>query len=156
MMKKISNEQLVANRKEISVFRYLSEEDLERISGYFKIKEVAANNIIWKEWDPCEYLAFILSGSVKMKKETEFKGKEIVFGLYKKGATIGALCVLDRGIRPVTAVTLEDVSLLLVTREDFDELLENHPKSGSKLLKGMLFSLSSRLRGSFDRMTSIF
>lgn len=155
-MKNISNEQIAAIKREISVFRYLSEEELRQISGYFKIKEVAANNIIWKEGDPCEYLAFILSGSVKMKKETEFKGKEIVFGLYKKGATIGALCVFDRGIRPVTAVTLEDVSLVIVTSEDFDELIEKHPKFGAKLLKGMLFSLSSRLRSSFDRITSIF
>jgi CRP-like cAMP-binding protein len=155
-MKNISIEELSAIRREISVFRYLSEDDLRAISGYLRIKEVAADNIIWKEWDPCDYVAFILSGSVKMKKETEFKGKGIVFGLYKKGATIGALCVLDKGIRPVTAVAMEDVSLVVITRDDFDELIEKHPRPATRLLKGMLFSLSRRLRCSYDRMTSVF
>ncbi|MDO8281844.1 MAG: cyclic nucleotide-binding domain-containing protein [Thermodesulfovibrionia bacterium] len=155
-MKNLSNEELLKIKAEINVFRYLSEEDIKEISGYFKIKSAAANSIIWKEFSPCDYVAFILSGSVKMTKETEFKGKEIVFGIYKKGATIGALCILDRGIRPVTAVALEDVSLVLITREDFDELIEKYPRSGARLLKGMLLSLSMRLRCSYDRMTSVF
>ncbi len=97
-------------------------------------------------------LAFIVSGRVEIKKEMEFKGKNVIVGIYSKGA----LCILDDSLMKVTAEALEDVSLAIITQENLDKLIDTNPGLGAKLLKGMLLIVSDRLRKSFDRFAVFF
>ena len=89
---------------------------------------------------------------MEIKKETEFKGKNVIVGIYSNGA----LCILDDSLRKVTAVALEDVSLAIITQENLDKLIDTNPIVGAKLLKGMLLSVSDRLRKSSDRIVTFF
>ena len=69
---------------------------------------------------------------------------------------MGELCVLDHSPRHITAVALEDTDLLVITLENFNNLLDEHPQVGNRLLRGMLFSVSVRLKKSMDRLASMF
>jgi CRP/FNR family cyclic AMP-dependent transcriptional regulator len=137
---------------EKSVFHFLSDEDIKNLSTFFESKNIPAGETLWKEKDPFDYIAFIVSGRVEIRKETEFKGKNVIVGIYSKGA----LCILDDSLRKVTAVALEDVSLAIITQENLDKLIDTNPGLGAKLLKGMLLAVSDRLRKSFDRLTVFF
>ena len=77
---------------------------------------------------------------MEIKKETEYKGKNVIVGIYSKGA----LCILDDSLRKVTAVALEDVSLAIITQENLDKLIDTNPGLAAKLLKGMLITVSDR------------
>jgi CRP-like cAMP-binding protein len=153
---------LVANnmssciKSEFSAFKFLTDEDIKKISPFFDCMTAEAGTILWNERDPCDYVAFIVSGRVEVKKETEFAGKHVVVGVYSKGANVGALCILDGSLRAVTAVAMDDVALLTITRENFNELVELYPDMGGRLMKGMLLSMSKRLRSSFDRLSKFF
>jgi hypothetical protein len=81
---------------------------------------------------------------VEIKKKAEFGSMNVIMGKYSKGA----LCILDKSLRKVAAVALEDVSLSIITQEN--------PGLGAKLLKGMLLTISDRLRKSFDRIVTFF
>lgn len=135
-----------------SVFNFLTDEDLGNLSAFFEIKKIPAGEMLWKKEDSYDYIAFIVSGRVDIKKETEFEGKELVVGKYSKGA----LCILDESLRRVTAEAFEDVTLAIITQENLDKLIDTNPKVGAKLLKGMLLTVSSRLRQSFDRLAVFF
>jgi len=137
---------------EKSVFNFLSDGDLKNLSAFFENKNITAGENLWKEDDPFDYIAFIVSGKVEIKKETEYKGKNVIVGVYSKGA----LCILDDSLKKVTAVALEDVSLTIITQENLDKLIDTNPGLGAKLLKGMLLTVSDRLRKSFDRLTVFF
>ena len=76
----------------------------------------------------------------------------VILRVYEKGA----LCILDESLRKVTATALEDVSLAIITQENLDRLIETKPRLGAKLLKGMLLTVSDRLRQSFNRLTVFF
>jgi len=155
-MKDVFDELCTCMKEELNAFNFLRAEDLKELSGFFKCKSVAAGEILWNEGDFCDYVAFIVSGRVEVKKETEFKGKQVVVGIYSRGAVVGELCILDGSPRAVTAVALEDVSLVLITREDFDKLINKHPELGAQLMKGMLLSVSKRLKSSFARLATFF
>jgi CRP/FNR family transcriptional regulator, cyclic AMP receptor protein len=58
--------------------------------------------------------------------------------------------------KKVTAVALEDGSLAIITQENLDKLIDTNPGLGAKLLKGMLITVSDRLRKSFDRLAVFF
>jgi CRP-like cAMP-binding protein len=129
---------------------------MEELAEFFQPKTVKSGETLWEEGDACDYLAIINSGRVEVKKNTEFKGKHVIVGIYSQGTVVGALCILDGSPRAVTAVALEDVSLMIITQEDFDRLIEQKPEIGIKLLKGILLSVSIRLRKSFERLARFF
>jgi CRP-like cAMP-binding protein len=135
-----------------SVFNFLSDEDLKNLSAYFESKNIPAGETLWKEEDPFDYIAFIVSGRVEIKKKMEFGDINVIMGIYSKGA----LCILDDSLRKVTAIALEDVSLAIITQESLDKLIATNPGLGAKLLKGMLLTVSDRLRKSFDRIVTFF
>jgi CRP-like cAMP-binding protein len=139
-------------KEEKSVFNFMSDEDLRNLSAFFEIKNIPAGKILWEKEDPYDYMAFIVSGRVEIMKETEFEGRELIVGIYSKGA----LCILDDSLRTVTAKALEDVTLAIITQKNLDKLIDTNPESGAKLLKGMLLTVSIRLRKSFDRLAVFF
>lgn len=139
-----------------NLFHYFAQDELGDIPGYFSLRKVSAGDTVWHEGDSCDYMIFIAAGHLEVKKETEFKGRQITLGVYGPGSIAGELCMLDQKPRAVTASAIEDASLIVLTSHRFDRLLEEYPALGIKLLKGMLLSTSSRLRQSFDRLVTIF
>ncbi len=155
-MKDVLNELCTCMIGENSVFNFLNTKDLKELRTFFECKTASAGQILWHEGDTCGYVACIVSGRVEIKKEIEFKGKHIVVGVLSSGSIVGALCILDDSPRAVTAVALEDVSLVTISLEKFEELISLHPALGSQLMKGMLLSVSTRLKKSYDRLSKFF
>jgi CRP/FNR family transcriptional regulator, cyclic AMP receptor protein len=154
---KETTERICARMKgELAAFHFLQGEDITELAPFFLCRQVHAGEVLWHEGDPCNFMAFIVEGRIDIKKETEFKGKQIIVGVYGKGSIVGELCLLDGSSRAVSAVALTDTDLLILSRENLEQLLELHPRMGVKLLKGMLLAVSIRLRKSFDRLATIF
>ena len=139
-----------------SIFSFVGPEKLEGLCSYFQCKSVSEGELLWEEGDPCDFAAFIVSGRVEVMKQTEFKGKHVIVGVYGRGAVVGALCILDGGKRAVTAKALEDTSVTTISRDNFEKLLNEEPELGAQLMKGMLLSFSTRLRKSFERLATFF
>lgn len=143
-------------KRELQFFSFLAEEDLDEIAGYFECRQVPAGQTLWQEGEPCSFVAFVIAGRLEAKKETEFEGKEVIIAVYSRGAIVGELCILDGSPRSETVVAMERVDLVLLTHHSFERLLAEHPRLGVDLLKGMLMSVSVRLRKSYERLASIF
>jgi len=143
-------------KAEHNVFSFLEEKNAEELCKYFTCTTASAGEILWTEGSPCDYIAIIVSGRVEVKKETEFRDRHVVVGVISSGSIVGALCILDGKPRAVTAEALEDTSFLRLTPENFEKLLRANPDAGVKLLKGILMSVSTRLRRCFDRLTGFF
>lgn len=137
---------------EESALNSLSHEEFKKLSPFLQTKQIPAGETLWQEDDPFDYIAFIVSGKVEIRKEVEFGEMHVVIGEYGKGA----LCILDDSLRRVTAIAREDISLAIITRENLDRLIAVNPGLGAKLLKEMLLTVSERLRKSFDRLVTFF
>jgi len=143
-------------KKELGFFSFLSEEDLEEVSPFFNCRMVLSGNNVWTSGDPSDYVAFIVSGRVQIKVNTEFPGKQVVVGVFSRGAAIGVSCTVSQRTRNTTAQAMEDTGLLLITHENFNQLIYRHPQLGVKLMQGMLLSESNRLQKAYMRLASIF
>lgn len=141
---------------EHNIFTFVDREMLGELCEYFKCANFSAGDVLWEEGDHCDYAAFIVSGRVEVLKQTEFKGKHVVVGIYGRGAAVGALCILDGGPRAVTAKAREDLLITTITRAEFDRLIDEKPALAAQLMKGMLLSSSIRLRKSFERLATFF
>ncbi|MDO8281843.1 MAG: Crp/Fnr family transcriptional regulator [Thermodesulfovibrionia bacterium] len=134
----------------------INAEEFKILLDYFHCRNVSKGVTLWREGDDCDYIAFVASGRVMISKETELKGNPVVLGIYGTGSFIGALCILDNSGRAVTAETLDDTSLMIITKENFDKLMNENPALWGKLLKGILLSVSKRLKSSFERLVTVF
>jgi CRP-like cAMP-binding protein len=155
-MKNISKELSAYREDDLSAFSFLSPDDLRKASPFFQYKKFPAKKLLWKEGDPCDYMAFIVSGRVMIKKKTKLKGNQVVLGIHGKGAYLGALGILDNSPRAVTAQAMDTVSAVLISQKNFDKLSQKHPELGAALMKGMLVAVSKRLKSSFNRLVAVF
>ena len=155
-MRNITEDVCSRIKMDLQMFYFLRETDPKELEPYLECCLVDAGEVLWEEHGECDYMAFVVSGCLKIKKETEFEGKDVIVGLYGPGSIAGELCILDGSARVVGATAHENTELLILTRENFERLNQEHPELMIKLLKGMLMTVSLRLRKSFDRLAAIF
>jgi CRP-like cAMP-binding protein len=156
-MMTLAAEQICARMKaELHYFRFLREEDIPLLARYLDCRKLKPEETLWLEGGECGFMVFIISGNLEIKKNTEFAGRQMIVGIYGRGSIAGELCLLDSSPRVVTAVACDEVELLILNRQNFDRFLIEHPESGVRLLKGMLMTVSTRLKKSFDRLAAIF
>lgn len=155
-MKPMPADACVRIKKDLRFFRFLSDVDISILTPYFECRQVSAGDVLWHEGDRTQFTAFIMSGRVEEKKNTEFDGRQVVIGVYSAGAVIGEFSLIDEIPQAVTAVCLEDAQLLLLPKNNLEKLLNEHPQVGIKFLKGILVAMSIRLRKSFERLAAIF
>ncbi len=143
-------------KKELRFFSFLADEDLEEIAGYFECRQLAPGQPLWREGEAGNFAVLVVSGQVQLNKRTAFEGRPIVVGLFSRGALLGELALLDDAPRAETAMVVDRVDLILLTRECYLRLLAEWPALGIKLQQGMLLSVGTRLKKAFDRLTAIF
>jgi CRP-like cAMP-binding protein len=142
-------------REEIP-FSFLNEEDFGKIACFFESVTYPAHAVIFREGDPAEFIGFVLAGKLEVKKQTEFKGNQLIIAILTKGALVGELSIFDEHARSATVEAVEETSLLILRNDAFDRLLRENPEIGIKLLKGFIRILSLRLRKTTERLTTIF
>lgn len=155
-MDKEEVKEFVDTLKDEIIFYFLDDEEIERILPYFEIKEYPSNTVIFKEGDPGDYIGFVITGKLEVKKQTEFKGNQIILAILGKGAIVGELSIFDKHSRSATVETIEPTKLLILKQVDMENIIENYPSIGVKLLKAIVKILSIRLRKLSERLTTIF
>jgi CRP/FNR family cyclic AMP-dependent transcriptional regulator len=142
-------------REEI-IFSLLEDEDIEKIAPFIELTTYPSGTILFREGEPGDFVGCVVSGKLEVKKQTEFKGKQVIIALLTKGALFGELSIFDRHNRSATVEAVEETTILKLRNEAIDALMEQYPKTGNKLLKGLVRILSLRLRKATERLTTIF
>jgi CRP-like cAMP-binding protein len=143
-------------QEKLAFFRGLNSEQVAHLQTYFTVRTVAVGEELWHEGEPGEYLAFVLSGCMQLKKDTEFGGKPVVVGVFSAGAVIGELSFSRNDVRVLTAAALEKCQVAVLTRTCFDALVKEHPALGVRLLETVLQATCKRLEKSYERLAAIF
>ncbi|OQY16287.1 MAG: hypothetical protein B6I36_10455 [Desulfobacteraceae bacterium 4572_35.1] len=155
-MNGVQEDQCVQMKRDFHFFHFLSEEDVERIAPYFNCRTLEVGENLWKEGDSSKFVVFIVEGKIEGKKETEFRNKQVVVGVFGKDSLIGIFSILSEEKRPISATALEASRVLLLDKDGFDEINKLYPELGGRLMKGMLYCVTRRLSQSYKRLAAIF
>lgn len=137
-------------------FNTLTDDEITHFLDYCETSQKNAGDILWEEGDTENYAAFVVSGKVGIKKRTEFEGRYMIVGTFSKGTVVGELCLFYDRPRSVTAVIIEPVELVLLSSNNFEQLMTQYPLIGLKLLKHIFMAISNRLNRSTSRIAKIF
>ncbi len=130
---------------ESDLFSHLPATELSAAAHYFGINKIAQDETIFEEGDVGNFMCIVHSGSIAAIKTNQEKQQVEMLKL-GPGRTFGEMAVLDNEYRSVTCRAAEDTILLTLSKEALDELLEEHPRIGSRIVRAIAVGLSRRLR----------
>lgn len=150
--------ELIVNMKdELVIFHELTDHELDQILPYFKTVSCNKGSALFNEGDPSGFIAFILSGKLEIKKETEFEGKSMILGTLNTGSFVGETALVDpREPRAATAIALEDTKALTLNADALEAILNKYPETGVKILKELVKYISIRLLKALEKLAVVF
>lgn len=113
-------------------------------------RRFARDEVIYHRDDPATHLYVLLSGTVKVAMVDEL-GRETVLTLMRGGDVFGELSLFDGIPRSATVSTITDSEVLLLSGEDFLQLLERYPRA----MREMLRLMSKTVRRLSDRVEDL-
>ncbi len=141
----VRSSRLVDFLLELPLFDSLQGEELSLVARHILPFKLAKNTYLFKEGEEGDYICFVLKGNVNVYK-TSSKGRSMHIATLPRGSTIGEMALIDETSRSATVKAPEDVNLLILPRKGFNEILENHPGTGIKILKGIARLMSLNMR----------
>jgi len=128
----------------IPIFSCLLPEEKIRLSKIITEKHFKRNSIILMEDDSKNFMYVIFSGKIKVVRVNP-DGKEQILVIRTRGDFFGEMTLLDGKSQPATVVAMEDASVGLISKSDFDQYF----MKDARVLKEIISMLCERLRDSW-------
>ena len=116
---------------------------LEDLTESANINTYSKKQSIYQEGKYPNQLFYIKSGKVKTYKTSD-SGKELTIDLYKQGDFLGYNALLENSKYTETAGALDDCELCIISKEDFEMLMNNSPVVAKKFLQLLAKNVSEK------------
>ncbi len=136
------------------LFKGCTRDDLELIMDLFQERQIKPNTIIFAEQMLAEALYIVKSGSVRITMMAG-EGEERELLRLRPGDFFGELSLLQEEARMVNARAEEPTELLLLTRKDFQALIELDPKIANRILMAIAKLLAMRVKAYGGRLRGL-
>jgi len=128
----------------IPIFSCLTPDERHKLCRYITERSYKRNSVILMEDDSKNYMYIIFSGKIKVVRINP-DGKEQILVIRKRGDFFGEMTLLDGKSQPATIVAMEDASVGLISKNDFEEYF----MKDTNVLKEIISMLCERLRESW-------
>lgn len=132
------------------IFQDLEPNEIKALSREALRKKMTKGQVLFLQGDPANEVFFIKGGRIKLTKVLE-DGTELMLDIRKAGDFLGENMFSEESRYPVSAVCLEDTMTCGFSRNQFEELVLQHPKVGLQIIK----TLSERISSLTDHVGSL-
>jgi len=142
---------------EIPIFSSLDEAERTALAELLERRNYGEGQVLFAFGDPGDSMHIVAGGRVQIYVESTV-GDRIVLGEIGPGECFGEISMIDGGSRTATAVALEPVETLALTRAHLLTLFERHPHSALDLLAVVgrrLRATDELLRSQVTRNTNV-
>ena len=144
-----STEEVVGLLQKVDLFDGLPHDDLHRIAGIVGGSSLEPGEVLFEEGEPGDAFYIVFKGSVEITKARP-GGTPEKLAVRRAGEGFGEMALLNDAPRSATARATEATQLMMVARDDFQELL-----GGDSLALRMMRVLSKALRALGIRFASV-
>ncbi len=136
--------------REMAFFQDLSDNEIATVSTVVNRKNFKLGDTIFKESEDGAALYIIKRGEVKACKVAP-DGEIFTLMIMKDGDIFGEMSFLDGRPRSATIIAVSDLETYVIDKKDFETLVDGHPRIIYKLLKNIVFTIHSIVRGMNSR-----
>ncbi len=144
--------------KRVKMFGKLSEDDQRHLARISAMRNYSQGDVIFSEGEKGKELYIINRGIIKIKKKIETAMQENetqTLTKVRSGDHFGEFTFFEGGTHSASAIAAGDVSLLVLSRDDFNKLIKEVPRLGYKIMQEMTVSLGELLREMNKRLTGL-
>ncbi len=123
--------------------------DMESVLENRKTRKFGKKDIIYREGDYASYAYLIKSGKVKTYK-INVDGKEFIHDLLTSGSFLGEKALIMDSDRTEFAMAMEETELLLIPRQDFQDLIFQNREVSGEFIKKLSDNLADREKELMD------
>lgn len=139
--------------KESEFFSDFNEDEIEILSRWTQAYSAATGCVVLNEGDQSNCLCIIIEGNINIFKklpDEQLKIAEVI-----AGESIGEMGVIDGEPFSASAIASDDSIVLLITKEDFEDIIKQNIELGNKLLWKLAKVLTTRLRHTTRRLAEL-
>jgi CRP/FNR family transcriptional regulator len=118
------------------IFSVLDNEELSNVMSMILRRRYKKGQVIFFEGDVSDKFFIINKGKIKIFKYNK-EGKEQILYILSEGDFIGYLSLLKKGKVDFNAEALEDVSVCILTKDDFDKIVKKAPEMSLRILESL-------------------
>jgi CRP-like cAMP-binding protein len=160
-MKKTFSKKFYENK----LFKGLSVEDIETVSGYFKLVEFAKDQVVIEENSCGDSMYLLLDGEVVVDKvlvslfeevEVKAEDKQIIPISSDKNLYFGEMSLFNANQkRSASIIAKSSILTAVINKTDFEKIVNEHQTIGVILLKNIILKLSAILDNSNNEMAKL-
>ena len=135
----------------IPIFDALDPDELRIAVRFMNYVEAKKGEIVFKEGQRGDYVCFVHEGTLDVIKTSE-TGQHVVISSLHRGRSLGEMSLLDNLTRSATVRARTEATLITLSRSSFDQIVEQYPRIGVKILQGIARLLSLNLRKTSARL----
>ena len=140
--------------RECDFFTDFNDDEIEILVQWIKVYSANTGCVVLNEGDKSNCLYIIIKGVINI-----FKGlphnEHLKIAEITVGESIGEMGIIDGEPFSASAIASEDSIVLLITREDFEGIVNQHGELGNKLLWKLARILTARLRHTTKRLAAL-
>ncbi len=140
--------------RNIAIFSDLGSSDLELITKFMHVSRIDQGGTVFKEGDSGDYVCFVVEGTVEVLKSTDV-GTERRIAQLGAGSSIGEMAVIGKFLRTATVKSSSNATLLTLTRDRFNQICNDYPWIGVKILRAIAQLLSEHLKKTSENLSEL-
>ncbi|NWF37160.1 cyclic nucleotide-binding domain-containing protein [Mariprofundus sp. KV] len=138
-------EEIIEMMGAIPLFDKIASTQLRIIAEHMEIVHLHARGVLFSEGHNSDYMCFVVDGTLEVLKQSD-NGRRVKVSTLSRGRSIGEMALLDTFPRSATVIAETECTLLTISRDSFDKILDRHPRAGISFLKSIARVLSLHLR----------
>ncbi len=139
--------------RKVFFFNKLDDGEIVKFQTIVKETSYPKEHQVISEEHSGETLYIIKDGTMHITKDID--GRPRLLTRLGVGDFFGEISLFDQGLRTATAVTLQPCTLLEISKDRFDQLIQQYPAIGVKILYAMMQEMAKRLRKADDMMKNL-
>jgi len=132
------------------LFQGIEPDELTRIAETMGRRRYRRLEVIFHEGDPGDSLHIIVAGRVKITRQS-LEGDEAIIATLGTGESFGEVVLLDGAARSATATAMEPTETVVLTRLNFERLVDG----GSPFRWSLLGGVAHRIRRLTDQLAEV-
>ena len=136
---------------ETEFFKDIESEVMNKISAISKEEEHPKDTVLFKKDEEAKSLFILKEGTVNLVIQN---GGTLATPLTESGEVFGWSCMVEGGIYTASGICATDSKIVKIDRDNLEEIFDQHPAVGLKILKRMGAVFSKRLSGAYRDLLS--
>ncbi|MEW6555861.1 MAG: cyclic nucleotide-binding domain-containing protein [Elusimicrobiota bacterium] len=142
--------------KEIELLREMGDEELIKILRFAKEEFCKEGKKIFDEGDTGDRFYIVKSGLIKITKRSEKTQQDEFLAYIREKQFFGEMALLTDMPRCATATAKKDSVLIMISKQDFEKILNETTEIALKVYKVFINVLCKRLRKADNKMADSF